>query len=74
MFQREKGHEGYAVNCVYWDDLGYDRAGNLLPTTCLVIGPFFLHDEESTREANEVKTALVGFKLWSKTHLVVVGY
>lgn len=74
-FQNEReGHVGsYFVNCVYWDDLGCDDEGHLLPTTCLVIGPFFVHDEVSKSHADAVKEELEMYDLWKKTHLRVVG-
>lgn len=72
-FQRDNGHKSYDVNCVYWDDLGNDAKGKPLPTTCMVIGPFYLHDDESKAEADAVKAELEKYHLWPKTHLVVVG-
>lgn len=75
-FQRARnGHEGsYFVNCVYWDDLGVDENGKILPTTCLVIGPFFIDDEESKKHGMEVKEELEKYNLWrDKTHLRVLG-
>lgn len=74
-FQKEhEGHLGsYFVNCLYWDDIGCDEAGNLLPTTCLCLGPFFLDDDVSKEHADAVKEELEKFNLWPKTHLRVLG-
>lgn len=68
-FQKIENHKRYYVNCMYWDDLGEDASGKPLPTTCLVIGPFY----EKEGELGSVVGELKKLKLWQKTHMVCVG-